>query len=84
MRKGSRCPGGGRLSAWAAGTARATWSIVAVDPGAREVGAAVAGCVAIDPKLILDKEGVILLKALAPDAGAGIAQADFNPEALRR
>jgi len=51
--------------------ARATWSIVAVDPETREVGAAGASC-------ILGSEVIAIL---APGHGAAVAQAMTNPDA---
>src|SRR5690242_10307190 len=54
--------------------ARATWSIVAVDPQTREVGAAGASCV----------EGVVRIAGLAPGKGVVASQAASNVEARDR
>jgi uncharacterized Ntn-hydrolase superfamily protein len=62
------------LAALCAGDARATWSIVAVDPATREVGAAVASCFV----------GVHVVVGLAPGRGAVVAQAWTNPWARDR
>jgi len=51
--------------------ARATWSIVAVDPETRQVGAAGASC-------ILGSEVIAIL---VPGRGAAVAQAMTNPDA---
>lgn len=50
---------------WLAGEAQATWSLVAVDPGTRQVGVAGASCIG----------GVEVLGALVPGRGAVAAQA---------
>ena len=67
-----------------AGPARATWSIVVVDPDTGEVGVGVASCVDIDPAIFLDENGVLLLAALAPGDGAGVSQALINIDAPPR
>jgi uncharacterized Ntn-hydrolase superfamily protein len=55
----------------AAAPAGATWSIVAVDPETREVGAAGASC-------ILDSQ---VIAEVVPGRGAAVAQAFTNPDA---
>ncbi len=53
---------------------RATWSIVAVDPGTREVGSAGASCTSYVAGIV----------GLAPGHGVVVAQARSNAEARRR
>jgi len=57
-----------------AGPASATWSIVAVDPRTREVGAAGASCIL----------GAEVIAIVVPDRGAAVAQAMTNPESRPR
>jgi uncharacterized Ntn-hydrolase superfamily protein len=65
-----------------AGTAAATWSIVAVDPDSGLVGAAIASCV---PASVLGDPGQTLVPVvLVPGRGAGVSQGTIDPEAPPR
>jgi uncharacterized Ntn-hydrolase superfamily protein len=73
-RPGPRCTLAALLIALCPAPARATWSIVAVDPVTREVGAAGASCV----------DGVVRIAGLAPGKGVVASQASSNLQARDR
>lgn len=71
------------VAATSAGSAQATWSIVAVDPETLEVGAAIASCVDLPPSYYGD-DGVLKNVVIVPGVAAGVTQADVNLEAAER
>lgn len=66
-----------------AAPARATWSIVAVDPKTGEVGGAIASCVDLPARYYAD-DGVLRNLVLVPGQGAGVTQALVNLDAADR
>ncbi len=94
MRSGALFPGRARravlavivLLAVAAVTvapARATWSIVAVDPATGQVGGTIASCVDL-PSRYYDDDGVLENLVLVPGVGAAVTQALVNLGAADR
>ncbi len=70
------------LTLAAAAPAHATWSLVSADSDTGQVGAAIASCVALDPlEAYLGDDGALILLAVVPGVGAGVSQAQLNPEA---
>lgn len=66
-----------------AGPARATWSIVAVDPTTGDVGGAIASCVDLPARYYGD-DGVLRNLVLVSGTGAGVTQALVNLDAAER
>lgn len=65
-----------------AGPAAATWSVVAVDPDAGDVGAAIASCVPGD--VLGEPAGPLVPVALVPGVGAGVSQGQLDVSAPGR